>query len=320
MRAAAVHGVLLIAALVAAYLTWTRDESATARSEGDIVVWRLSLGTIDSLVYARADSRLLLRWRGTGDSSYLWATLRSDSDTAGPQELPVGDAGDRLFEQLAPLRALRDLGVLDSAQKATYQLNAPERSLTVFTREGERRLALGGVVFGAGHRYALDPSADRALIISNDVIRPLEAGQPALRLRRLHSFDLGAVGSVTIRTERDERTMERRGGTIPETSTWTAVGSSEQADQTFANFMQRAERLTVSDFFPRLRLDTLQFVMRIEYFDRGREPIGFLDLARAPSASGETFDFFILTERTRIPGKIFRTLGESVMQDLSEIF
>jgi hypothetical protein len=55
----------------------------------------------------------------------------------------------------------------------------------------------------------------------------------------------------------------------------------------------------------------------VEYFD-GQRKIGFLELARVASERDRP-DYLVVTERTRWHGKIFRSTGEQLEQDLGSM-
>jgi len=79
-----------------------------------------------------------------------------DKGTTVTKEFPVGEDGSKFLERLAPLKALRDLGVPTDAQKADWGLADAKDRLTVTFKSGARELLLGARVFGGSDRYVLE--------------------------------------------------------------------------------------------------------------------------------------------------------------------
>lgn len=323
MRGVAIHGTLLVLALVFAYQTWTRDTGASTRRD-EVTVWRGSPDRITSITYEQPGQTLAIERRGEG-SGYLWGTVRrppSVTDSAAPgreglEEFPIGERGTDLLSRLAPLTALRDLGTVGDTLKAEFGLVSPDRKLTVIAGENTRSLDVGGTVYGGGHRYALDPASGRGYVLSSDLLRQLEGGQSALRLTELHEFEVSGVAAVTVRTAGGERTLRREGGGELGSASWMNEGSTDP-DQTFANFMERLQGFSVITYVADLDPDTLDLRVRVDYLNQRREPLGFLEVFRG--RRGEGVEYFIRTERTRIPARTHPSIGERVDGDLEQLF
>lgn len=333
MRGVAVHGALLVAALVLAFWAWT-GEGSPRNGANQVTVWRGAPGTVRSIRYEREDQVLVVERRQDAGGAYLWGTVRrvgsaSDSgggvgSASGPQaveQFPVGERGEELLRELAPLTALRDLGALNDSLRRIYELVEPRRRLLVTLDDGTRELRLGGSVFGGGDRYAVEPETERGFVISSSVLRRLDGGQGGLRLTRLHQFELRDVATVTVESPRGKRRMQRQrsDGVDPEAAAWTSDETGEP-DQTFANFMDRIQRLSIITYESDLVPDSLQSRVRIDYSDSRGRPLGFIELYRHPSERGNGFDFYLRTELTRILARAHPSIGERVDEDLGQVF
>lgn len=339
MNAVRVHAVLLVVALLAAFQTWTRDESASGTDEGAVTLWQREIDDIVSVTFETPARMLSVERRveGGGDAAtpretFLWGvtlTKRSTADTSTAdttsgvpavvrEEFPVGDVGDELFERLASLRALRDLGELDDDAKAEYELAEPERTMQVAFADGDRQLALGARVFGAAHRYALDLSTGRGYVISNDVLRQLEGSRATLESRELHRYDADDVGAISVHTQTATRHMIREGSGPG--VTWTSPDTPGEPDQTFANFVERVDGLSIIRYDAELNVDTLELVVRVEYTGQNDQPLGFLEIFRGPEDDRGIGEYYLRTEATRIAAHTHRSIAERVRQDVIDMF
>ncbi len=334
MSAVRVHGVLLLVGVLVAFQTWTRDGGTRSDERaGTVILWEEDVDDIFSVTFESPSRTFLLERRvgatdagGTGET-YLWGialpkTSPTDSVAtvvaANREEFPVGDAGDELLRRLASLRALRDLGELDDDAKEEYELTEPERAMTIDISGVQKKLELGGTVFGGPHRYALDPATGRGYVISNDILRGLEGGPATLQSRELHRYDDTEVTAVNVRTATGERQMMREmDGPF---AVWSSPDTPGDGDQTFANFMERVQQLSVLTYDVGLDVDTLQLVVRIDFTGESEAPIGFLEMFRAPADDQGVSEFYLRSEATRVAARASRSFAERVAQDLADIF
>ena len=288
---------------------------------------------ISSVTYESPSRTLLLERRpipagemGEG-GFYLWAIAiprprPGDSSAATlnamREEFPVGDDGDQLMQQLAELVAMRDLGDLTDDAKEQYELSEPDRTLNVEFASGTRNLEFGGTVFGGPHRYANDPSTGRGYVISNDMIRNLEGGPATLRARALHRFGDSVVTGVTVRTPNGERVMTRTmDGPF---GVWSRPDAAGEGDQTFANFMERVQQLSVLTYHSEIDADTLALIVRLDFVGEADRPVGFIEMYRTAADSDGISEYYVRTEVTRVLALAYRNFAERVDRDLADLF
>lgn len=311
-----IYAVLLLAALGMSYGTWTRQGRVSDGETAGVQIWDDDADRIVGVVYAKPNQTVRVERRVDSagrDPSYLWAIV----DTA--EFVVAEDPGKRLLEMLAAPRALRDLGPADAEKRKTFGLDSATARLTVQFRERERELIVGGPVFATADRYALEPTRDRIYVLPAELVQPLDNALSLLPERRLHWFAPSRIGTVTVRSGERTRTMLRTSGDTYSAATWAPPEAPERADQTFANFIQRVEQLWVSRYAPRLDPATLTLVLRVDYVNERGRPLGFLELYRRPG-QGETPEYYVRTELTRVPTRTYDGLAQGVERDLSQIF
>jgi hypothetical protein len=329
--------------LILAYQAWTPNEprSTDTNRDGSVTVWELSPDQLRSVTYQQARRTTVIERREEQGDSYLWGTSfepappDSSAETATgeaaqslavaqvpaqAEEFALGEEGDDIWQRLAQLRALRDLGVLDDAAKEQYELNDPERRLTVATADTERTLEVGGIVHASNHRYAFDPNSGRGYVLADEIARVLEGGSSTLRLRTLHRFSNDDVATVTVRGMSGERTMMRRAGASRPADIWVSPDSPDEPDQTFQNFMNHVRQLAYSSFESAVSVDTLQFLVRIDYVGEAEAELGFLELHRVAASEPGSWEYYLRTETTRIPTLAYRGFAERVDRDLADLF
>jgi hypothetical protein len=343
MKSVLVHATLLLAALLTAFITWTGDDGP-ARNDASTVIWERNPTEVAAVVFQTGNRSLELQRRGAGDAAHVWtretlpeppppAPLPTDS-TAKPDsaaapatpppprmrtdEFPAGKRSEEIFKSLATLRVERDLGRVDAKKREEYGLNKSDAKLTIrFRDRAERSFALGNTVVGGGGRYALDGSANRVYVLSSDLLRSLEPGSGELRLTELHDFEISRLAAVAVHAAGGERRMQRRTASSPPQVIWTEPGS-ERTDQAFSNFMEQLNQLWISRFAPEVSSDSLQIVIRIEYFDDDGDRLSTLELFRTRGNAPRTY--YMRTPRTIVPGEVYAPLGDRIEQDVANLF
>lgn len=335
MKSVTVHAGLLVIALSAAALTWTAEkEDPTSRET--VTVWDRSADDVTAVAYRSSTDTVDIERRGTGADSYLWGRqsnavlVQPEAPEVPPsaneppkretEEYPIGDGGQALFERLARLRALRDLGAADSTKKATYGLSdSLGAKLSVHFADGSQRtLLFGNAIVGGGAQYVLDDEASHLYVISTDLISPFLGGAGALRLTRYQAFTPEQVGSVTIRAGSSTRTMQSRRANNPPRSVWVFPGEDRQ-DVAFGIFMNQLDQLWVTKYTPNVQESELEPILRADYLDERGRDIGYLQLFRARGANGETV-YYMKTPRTVVIGEIYAPQGQRVEQDVRTQF
>jgi hypothetical protein len=81
------HGALLVAALVFAYQTWTRDKTE-APKVGSVTVWQESMDDFVSFAFDGENKSVRVERRKDGDQSYYWGKVTRTEKKAKPR-VPV---------------------------------------------------------------------------------------------------------------------------------------------------------------------------------------------------------------------------------------
>jgi hypothetical protein len=310
-RGPIIHGILLVAALVFAYQTWTREETV-APLTGDVVVWSMPAASIQVITFTEEGREIRIERRSDAQGPYLWGTekrtiqqyqpRKKDAPDAAPtddrpfapetvsttREFVVGKKGEELLTNLSELRALRAMGKIDEDKKNLYDLHEKTKILTVLHSGGTRTLVIGGKVFGGADLYVLDPATGEGHVLAQVVLRDLANGEPGLRLSEIHEFKDEEVGRAVIDVRGQKRTLVRitaadeRGR---ETRTWADAQTPDKPDQTMANFVRNIDMLRPARFVSNVDLSTLPRLVRVEYQTAAGASLGWVELFEQPGAS-----------------------------------
>lgn len=348
MKGAIVHAVLLVAMLLFAYQTWTRDTSVK-QNTGKVVVWNEKSADLQAIVHETEDRTVKIERKGEGATSYFWGidtkvTKKAKKKDPPPpladggvppapvtpeppemetvttvREFPVGEAVTPLVTGYTAMRAIRDLGVLSDEQKAEYELLEAEKTISVVFASGSRSLVLGDKVLGGKDRYVMEVDSGRGYVIAGSLIEPFEGGERALTPKSViptgddvATIEIAAgdkVKKVSRITATDEAGKQHK--------TW-GDASTQKADQTTANFLEKIEtQLKPSKYDAALDPATMTKLVTVTYRDGKSKVLGTLDVYKQ---AGDAAEYFIVSERTRVPGQVSKTAGDQVEQNIATVF
>ncbi|GAB4565257.1 MAG: hypothetical protein Tsb0020_16010 [Haliangiales bacterium] len=353
-RGPIIHAALLCVALIVAYQTWTREEVLTPMG-GDIEVWSVPQDAVEAFEFlyteAERDERSVRVERRRDDrGEYLWgrevrsinryrerpegvdplkvAPVKERVDAA--REFIAGERAAEAFENLAELRALREIGPLDDKALERFGLDKDDELITLKLKDGsEKRIFLGSQIYRTRDRYALVPETGIGYVLAEDVVRPIVNGESNLRITSIHDFKNDEVAKVRIEVGDQSRALVRVTATDSrgrEQQVWADVQTPDTPDQTMVNFLQNVKLVQPSEYRPELDLSSLERVVRVEYQRGDEQTLGWIELYQTPSGDGGADEatpaaaYYMRTEVSRVLAVVVQNIGSQVSDDVAQIF
>lgn len=341
-RSIFIHAGLVVTSAVLALGVWTRDKQSKPMAAGDVTVWSGRPADVERIVYEGKKKRLELTAKKDDAGRYFVGTIEKEKAAPKPPPSADPDAGappnapnapdapppektvvglvsitpaEKLLDMLAPLRSIRAVGQVPADKEADFGLNDPEGTLTVKIRDAERKLLIGGPTPGGGDRYVRDPGNGEVYILKADIFRNVDTPESALIERDLHEWKDADVVSARL-TAGGKTAAIVRGG--PDTKRfWATSEAKDTADETIGNWMSKVDRMRPTEFVLQTP-DPHETVVHIEY-SGSSGVLGYMDVVRGPVSDGGKPQYFVVTERTRLHGKVPGSAGEQVEQDLGAL-
>ncbi|MEP7120608.1 MAG: DUF4340 domain-containing protein [Byssovorax sp.] len=326
-RGPLVHLGILAVSVAAAIGVWTRDKEPKAMASGDITVWSGHADAVERVTYESKTHRVALDAKSDKIGRYfVGSTVReaatpmaaSDGGAPAPTAPPttttlvsVGGA-DKLATALAPLKALRSLGRIGDDRAAEFGLAEPDGTVMFRVAGTEHKLILGGTTPGGGDRYVKDPASGEVYVLKGEPLRSLESAESSLMERELHEWKEGDVTAAEIVAGGKTRALVRGGAEAKKF--WADAAKPDENDETLGNWMSKLDRLRPTEFVA-APPEGREAVVRIDY-KGGTRPLGFIEVVKTKAAEAGKFEYFLLTERTRLHAKVSAALGEQLEQDL----
>lgn len=289
-KGVALQGALAAAGLVAAFLSWQREPE---RAPGEVTVVDSPTRALERVRY-EDETRFVELFRDAKADGELWVRLGTKPPPAPPRELRANASARKLFEQFAPLRATRGLGVLDARKLTEVGLASSARRLVLTLGGSERAFTLANPPGGWGSPYLKRDADGQVFLLGPSLLPELEAAASRLVDRRLHTFESGQYDTVVVTQGQASRTFVAK-GQAPAPVTLAAKDAPDTPDEFVRNWHERVWRLMPLDFLGRGEEPSggaPEPVFRVEY-QRGGKPVGELTVAR-----GAKGDFYARTEHT----------------------
>lgn len=251
-------------------------------------------------------------------------------------QFPIGTPGEDLVKGVAALRALRALPAVTEEAKKEYGLELGDTTLAIVFKDGTRTFVIGNKVSGGKERYAFEPDSGKAFVLSGAFIDPLESGASQLRPSEPKGFDPALLAAVEIKAGAKSRKATRittKNEKGDQTKTWAPSPGSGKTDQTLANFIDSIDRLRTSQYEPDLAITDLTPVVAATFQDAQGRTLSTLTLYKRdkpgelptdgtadPTAPPPTVsEYFLVTEKTRVPGVVSKSAAERIEQDVATL-
>ncbi|HEY4012380.1 MAG TPA: DUF4340 domain-containing protein [Polyangiaceae bacterium] len=318
-----VHLGLLVVSVAASLLVWTRDPGSATAPVATVTAWAGRPDDVQRIALESPAKKVSLEPRTDARGRWYFGTAesRSPRPDAGLSSPPVPvvfasvESAQKIVDALAPFKALREIGRIDSARCEEFGFKEPASTVIVTIGGAEHRLALGGTTPNGSDRYVRDEATSVVYSTHGDFLRDLELGEMALSEHELHDFQDPDILSVRIVGMGKSREVVRRGP--PTKRIWADAASPDKADETVSNWLNKVDRLRPTEYAADLPAGS-EPVARLDFKVKGEDGT-FFEITKVPGVGGK-FEYYVRSEHTRLWGKVHRPLGEQVDQDLASVF
>jgi len=329
------HLLLLAVAATAAFVESRPEKERRPLLPGEVELWGGEPEDLTKVVYQTKRQTVVLRSRE--DDHGRWyegriepaaedeADAGTEADAGKPRRPKVEPSvfvsvqkAESLAEQLGSLRAKRAVGEVSAERLKAFGLDEPEERLRVELGKEVHVLLMGSTTPGRADRYARDEESGAVYVIDNRMAQDLAGGEHRLKETQVHGWLMSEVKSLRIGAGQGAGQKERklvRGGTEGR-QFWADAARPEDNDETAANWLKKLERLRPRKYIESLPEQARQ-VVRVEFVGE-KDALGFVELYRH-SGEGDKPDYYLSSERLRLPASVQRTLAEQVEQDLESI-
>ncbi|MFW6088032.1 MAG: DUF4340 domain-containing protein, partial [Myxococcota bacterium] len=244
-----VQAVLAVGGLLAAYFVWT-DDTSGGGAEGQVMIWDCDADEVSTVRLQSKRAKVTLERRGEGDDAHWWVVYVDRPEEGEPTttQFTGAERVEDYLEDLAPLRATRQVGELDEESLEAVGLARPEDELVVTCGGNERTFVAGENAFGSGDRYLRDARGGAIYLVDANVVRDLLSARARLMQRQLHTFDWTDVARLKVEGSGEEKVLLQRNRHDRRKAEWVDAAEPDRRNELYDNWFDRLRRLSVSEY------------------------------------------------------------------------
>jgi len=336
-----VVGGLLVAALIASYLTWTYDPPGGGK--GDVVAFDVAPGSLTQVVYEETDLRVAVEQRSGSGNEFCWGQMRKVKDAPKKPPKRKDDAGDddsaeetaeeperivtdksfrgnetcdKVLARFAPMKALRVFEDLSEEKLAEMELAEPVASLTVASTKGERIYDVGGRCYGSNDYYLREQETGRVLLVESRMIGDIKGGSTRLMESKLQPFKKDEIERAVVSTTEGQQEFVQQNRDDSKAAFWSTVDEPAKTSDAADTWLDRILRLRALSYFPEPPTG-VQSLVRIRFMDGDKE-IGWAEFGTAAGEEGE--DLYVARTGNTIEWvKISDRMGADTIEEIGEV-
>ncbi len=338
-RGLLVHLLLLGVACAVAFSVWTKEDAPRKAKKAQVQVWAGRVKDLKSIQFEAEDRSVHLSARKDSVGAYFEGKVEKtvrmrppprprvdagpDAAVPPPPKAPppkketvrfVGvEQATKLAESLAPLMALRALGLVEAARDEEFGFDKPAGTLKVTLGSTTHSLVIGGTTPGGGDRYVRLESGE-AYAIEGSVAQNLMFAESRLVERDLFGFENDEIAKVVIKATDRSRELVR---VADKKGAWADSESPKTQDETAGNWMNKLTKLRIMSYEPP-EIAAPEAFVNVEFFAKGGRRLGKLSLHKSATPDGKS-RFTAQTAHTRWHAEVLSSAAEQIHQDLPSV-
>lgn len=240
MKDVIIQGALAAVGLFLAYNAYTYDDTQTGGEE--TVVVNCSADGVTEVALTKATRDVVVS-RSEGEELFKVTENREVAKKKSKTTYTGGAGVTELLEAVAPLKAVRDLGVLSEDELEAVSLKDSKETFSLTCAGKKHTFTLGGSAFGTGDRYVHSDKGSPVYLIPNAIIRDLEAAESQLMQRALTSFENGDAESLDLTAFGTTKVLKQVNRKTPHAAKWVDAAAPEKLNELFGNWVSRLYEL-----------------------------------------------------------------------------
>lgn len=345
-----IYAGLLLAALIAAYLTWTHEPPG---GKGDVVVIAADPSQLQSIAYQEEEQRVTVSRREGGDDGICWGDTwkikdapkkperkppvpgsleaEGDDDSADPQEAEPAEPEkieevrsfrgnetcDKILARFAPMKAVREFEALSDEKIAEMELTEPTASLAVTTARGERSFDVGGRSYGTNDYYLRDRASGVVYLVESRLVADIKGGSTRLMERSIHEFEKKDVERAAILVGDRQGSFVQQNRDDSKSAFWASSDDTSRAHDAADTWLDRVLRLRALTYFAEPPAG-LAPMARVEFADLDGS-LGWMEYGTALDDEAKPIHV-VRSSNTVAWVEVSDTMGADIHEGLGEVF
>jgi hypothetical protein len=159
------------------------------------------------------------------------------------QSFKSSDKAEEVFEDLAPLLALRKLTDITPEKREATGLDEATESVELAKQGKTVRISFGGEVYGTRDRYAQIEGSDDIYLVDDELLRSLKFARTRLPDRSLWPTETKNLAKVTVAAGENSVELIQKNAADPSKAAWVRASSPDEDATQAQTWMEKALKL-----------------------------------------------------------------------------
>jgi hypothetical protein len=305
---------LLIALLVGAYLSWTKEDAPT--EEIATTILDLKKEQIDGLTLYAKTQTVSVSFREAGGQRYPWFEIQSKTK----KRVFVGNnVFDEHLGKLAPFQAARSLGRNLSAEELKQtELDKPSKKLLLAYSGKKKTFEIGGRTSGSRDHYVRAQGDDEVFLVESKTIADIEFPEGRFMQRQLRVEKMEEVEKVVISSAIGTKTGLHKNRLSSKDAFWADESAPDTKSETLENYIDKLDKLAVTEYLESEdAIKDAAPVLEVTWYGENDKVFGTTKMVK--KGEDKTAEYFATSPATRTPVKLSKFTSEQLEKDLKTL-
>ncbi len=302
----------LVGLLIAAYLSWTKEDAPIVSDR--VTILDIKPAKISGIhLYTTTQTVAVSFRKDSAGERYPWFELQ----TRGKKRRFAGnDKFEGFLKSFAPFEALRSLGKKLSAEELEQtKLDKPKRKLEIKLGDKTKVYDVGGQPSGSRDHYVKPQGGDEVYLVASKTLSDLKFPEERFMQRKLRKKPLKEVEKVVISADGATKTGLQRNRLSPKDAFWALDSAPDEKNETLGNYIDKLDKLSVVEYPEDTKIiEKATLILDVNWLDDRDKPLGSIKLYR--EGEGKKANFYAVSPATRVPVKVSRFTGNQLEEDL----
>lgn len=314
MNEVKIYGALLVALLVGAYLSWTKED--TPVEQKNVVILDVEPEQVEGITLYTKTQTIAVSFEEAAGGRYAWFGVEKRGKKRG---FAASDRFDDHLKKLAPFEAERSLGRnLSSDELEQTKLGDSSKKLAIRYAGKEKVFDVGGRTSGSRDYYVRAKGGDEVFLVASKTLSDLEFPEGRFMQRKLRTENMDKVEKVIISSSLGTKTAVHKNRLSRKDSFWADESAPDTNSETLGNYVDKLDKLVVTEYLTdEAEMKDAEPVMEVTWYGENDESLGTTKIFR--KGEDKKAVYFATSPATHRPVKVSRFTADQLERDLKTL-
>jgi len=305
----------LVALLVGAYLSWTKETAPT--EEVAITILDVKKEQVEGLTLYAKTTTVAVSFKETGGERYPWFELQLRN---GKKRIFAGNKSfDEHLAKFAPFQGSRSLGKSLSAEELKQtELDKPQKRLELMYSGKKKVFDIGGRTSGSRDHYVRPQGDGEVFLVESKTLADLEFPEGRFMQRQLRVEKIDEVEKVVIASSLGTKTGLHKNRLSAKDEFWADESEPDTKSETLENYIDKLDKLTATEYLESDEsIKDASPVLEVTWYGENEKALGTTKIVK--KGEDKTAEYYATSPATHLPVKLTKFSAEQLEKDLKTL-